>query len=60
MSRILEERPLFKLLRERPRILFPQKDGVEKTVQDWRERYPESAVKMAMKMADRWLKAVTK
>lgn len=60
MSERLRNRPLLKLMRERPRILFPQKGEAEKTIQGWRERYPESAVEMAVRMADNWLKKVTK
>jgi len=38
-----------------------QVEGPEATVQRWRERgVPESAIELAMKMADRWLKGVLK
>lgn len=56
---ILEDGPLRRILRERRQLA--QRDDAVEVVRAWRERgYPESAVKMAIKMADRWLKSVTK
>lgn len=57
---LLEDGPVRRFLRERPR-LFTQRGAAEETIQKWRERgVPEPAISMALKMADRWLKAVTK
>ena len=57
---IVSEGPLRRILRERRRLLA-QGGGVEDLVREWRERgIPEPAISMALKMADRWLKAVLK
>lgn len=57
---ILEDGPLRRILRERSRLLSSQ-DRPEEIVRRWRERgVPQEAIDMAIKMADRWLKAVLK
>ncbi len=55
---ILEDGPLRRILRER-RLLSPQ-ERPEDIVRQWREEYDERVIKMAVKMADKWLKGVTK
>lgn len=58
---LLEERPILTLLRERRKLFTQRKGDAEETIREWRERgVPEPAVQMAMKMADRWLRAVMK
>lgn len=60
MSNILEDGPLRRILRER-RKKFLSQQKAEETIRRWRERgVPEPAIDLAMKMADRWLKAVTR
>jgi len=56
---ILEDGPLRRILRERQRSISPQ-ERPEDIVRQWREEYDERVVKMAVKMADKWLKGVTK
>lgn len=57
----LEDGPIRRVMRERRRLLLAKNDNAVDIVRSWRERgYPEPAVKMAMKMADNWLKGVLK
>lgn len=59
MSRILGDRPLLRLLRERRTFSAQRKETAEEIVREWRTRgIPEPAIALALKMADRWLKAV--
>ena len=54
------EGPFRRLIRERRRLLL-QGDSVkaEEVVQKWREDgVPEEAIALAIKMSDRWLKAI--
>lgn len=56
---LLEDGPLRRILRERRRLISGER--AEEMVHEWRSRgVPEPAISMALKMADRWLRAVTK
>jgi len=55
---ILEDGPLRRTIRERGRLLSTQ-ERPEEIIRRWREKgVPPTAIDMAMKMADRWLKGV--
>lgn len=55
---ILEDGPLRRIIRDRSMVLSTQRTP-EAMIQKWREKgVPQSAIEMAMKMADRWLEAV--
>ena len=57
---LLEDGPLRRILRERQRLISSQ-ERPEEIIRRWRKRgVPQSAIDMAMKMADRWLKGVMK
>jgi hypothetical protein len=55
---ILEDGPLRRILRERQRLI-PAQERPEQIIRRWRERgVPQTAIEMALKMADRWLKSM--
>jgi len=58
---LLEDGPLRRILRERGVLISPQERRPEDIVHRWREKgIPQPAIDMAMKMADKWLKAILK